>query len=252
MIDSPHKPSTAMWLKAETEKRGLLRYIINTKPHGDHWNGNAFFDAPVIAHEGVRTRILNTDMADHTARVGTFGTEEPALLEGYRANPPVITFQDGMTLLVGDHTFEMIHMPGHTLHQAAVIIKEEGVVLTSDNIFHGVQTRLHECNPDRWLAALEGLRKRDEDIFVPGHGVLCGKDYLDEQGEFIIEWKDCVQDAIDRGLTREEAVTTLTALTGRYPMNVEQEGLAPMVMRISAANLYDYLRTTGPRPALAL
>mgnify|MGYP003719641027 CR=1 FL=1 len=52
MIDSPHKPTTAIWLKSEIEKRGLLRYIINTEPHGDHWTGNAFFDAPVIAHEG--------------------------------------------------------------------------------------------------------------------------------------------------------------------------------------------------------
>ncbi len=42
----------------------------------------------------------------------------------------------------------MIHMPGHTLHQAAVIVKEEGVVFTSDNIFHGVQNWLHEANPD--------------------------------------------------------------------------------------------------------
>ena len=121
------------------------------------------FDAPVIAHEGVRTRILNTDMAEHAARVGTFGPEEPALLEGYRANPPIITFQDGMTLRVGDHTFEMIHMPGHTLYQAAVVIKEEGVVFTSDNIFHGVQTWLHECNPDLWLVALESLRKLERD-----------------------------------------------------------------------------------------
>ena len=52
LVDTPHKPSTAMWLKAEIEKRGPrsctgdgssgLRYIINTEPHGDHWTGNAF------------------------------------------------------------------------------------------------------------------------------------------------------------------------------------------------------------------
>ena len=193
MIDSPHKPSTAMRLRAELEKRGQLRYIINTEPHGDHWTGNAFFDVPVIAHEGVRTRILNTDMTDHTARVGTFGPEEPALLEGYRANPPVITFQDSMTLHVGDHTFEMVHIPGHTLYQASVSIKEEGVVFTSGNIFHKVQTWLHEANPDLWLAALESLRKLDEEIFVPGHGAVCGKNYLDEQGAFILEWKEYVR-----------------------------------------------------------
>ena len=79
----------------------------------------------VVAHEGVRARMMDTNMADHVARVGAFGPEEPALLEGYTPNMPVITFKNGMTTHVGDHTFEMIHMPGHTLYQAAILIKEE-------------------------------------------------------------------------------------------------------------------------------
>lgn len=241
MIDSPHKPSNALKLRTEIATRGPLRYIINTEPHGDHWTGNAFFDAPVIAHEGVRQRILTTDMAAHVARVGSFGPEEPKLLEGYTPNAPVITFQSGMTLHVGDHTFAMIHMPGHTAYQAAICIKEEGVVFTSDNIFHKVQTWLQEANPDLWLVALEALRKLDEEIFIPGHGAVCGKDYLDEQGAFIQEWKAYVKRGIDQGMTRDEAIARLTAMAERYPMDVGQDGMAPMVMRLNVANLYDYL-----------
>jgi cyclase len=248
MIDSPHKPSDALKLKAEIEKRGQLRYIINTEPHGDHWTGNAFFDAPVIAHEGVRTRILNTDLDEHIARVSAFGPEEPALMEGYTPNAPVITFKNGMTMHVGDHTFEMIHMPGHTLYQAAIIVKEEGVVFTSDNIFRKVQTWLHEANPDLWLVALESLRHLDEDIFVPGHGEVCDKGYLDEQGSFVLEWKEYVKKGIDQGMTRDEAIANLTAMTERYPMDVGQAGMAPMVMRMNAANLYDYLTGSWPPP----
>ena len=52
MIDSPHKPTDAIKLKADIARHGELRYIINTEPHGDHWTGNAFFQVPVIAHEG--------------------------------------------------------------------------------------------------------------------------------------------------------------------------------------------------------
>jgi cyclase len=248
MIDSPHKPSDALKLKAEIEKRGELRYIINTEPHGDHWTGNAFFDAPVIAHEGVRTRILSTDLEEHIARVSAFGPEEPALMGGYIPNAPVITFKNGMTMHVGDHTFEMIHMPGHTLYQAAIIVKEEGVVFTSDNIFHKVQTWLHEANPDLWLVALESLRYLDEDIFVPGHGEVCDKGYLDEQGSFVLEWKEYVKKGIDQGMTRDEAIANLTAMTERYPMDVGQAGMAPMVMRMNAANLYDYLTGSWPPP----
>jgi len=180
-------------------------------------------------------------MAEHLSRVAAFGPEEPALLQGYVPNIPVITFKNGMTLNVGDHTFQMIHMPGHTPYQAAILIKEEGVVFTSDNIFHKVHTWLHEANPDLWLVALDSLRKLDEEIFVPGHGEVCGKGYLDEQGTFILEWKDYVKGAIDQGMTREEAVANLTKMTDRYPMDVEQDGMAPTVMRMNAGNLYDYL-----------
>ncbi len=245
MIDSPQKPSDALRLKAGIEKRGELRYIINTEPHGDHWTGNAFFDAPVVAHEGVRTRILNTNMEEHVARVASFGPEEPKLLEGYVPNAPIITFKNGMTLHVGDHTFQMTHMPGHTLYQAAISIKEEGVVFTSDNIFHKVQTYVQEANPDEWLATLESLRHLDEEVFVPGHGALCDKGYLDEQGAYLMEWKEYVRSALERGMTKDEAIENLTAMTDRYPMDVGQDGTSPRVMRMNVANLYDYLTGTG-------
>jgi cyclase len=218
-----------------------VRYILNTEPHGDHWTGNAYFEAPVIAHAGVRKRILETNMKEHVARVGAFGPLEPELLKDYRPNAPILTFEEGMTLHVGNHTFECIAMPGHTAYQAAICVKEEGVVFTSDNIFHKCHTWLQEADPKAWLRTIDALRGLDEDIFVPGHGDVCGKDYLDEQGSFIEEWIHYVQNAIDRGMTKQEAMDQLTAMTDRYPMDIEQEGMAPGVMKRNIANLYDYL-----------
>ncbi len=223
----------------------MLRYILNTEPHGDHWTGNAYFDVPVVAHEGVRTRILTTDLAAHVARVATFGPEEPKLLEGYRPNAPIITFQNEMKLHVGNHTFRLVHMPGHTAYQAAVIVEEEGVVFTSDNIFCKVHTWLQEADPDLWLGALESLRGLREDTFVPGHGPVCDKKYLNEQGTFIREWVDYVRGAVGQGLTREQCVADLTAMTDRYPMDIGQNGMAPMVMKMNVANLYDFVTSAG-------
>ena len=74
LIDGPHKPSDTLRLRAEIERRGQpLRYILNTEPHGDHWTSNPYFDAPVVAHQGVRQRILETNMPEMLARVATFG-----------------------------------------------------------------------------------------------------------------------------------------------------------------------------------
>lgn len=245
LIDTPNKPSDALRLKGEIEKRGQLRYIINTEPHGDHWTGNSFFDAPVIAHEGVRKRILRTNVDQHIAWVGAMGAEEPPLLEGYRPNAPVITFDKEMTLHVGNHTFRMIHMPGHTPYQAAVVVEEEGVAFTSDNVFCKVQTWLQEAQPDLWYQALDDLKALPVETLVPGHGPLCDKTYLGEQRAFIQEWVDYVEQAIDRGLTREQAVEQLTAFTDRYPMDAGQEGMSPRVQKLNAANLYDYVKGEG-------
>jgi len=245
LIDTPHKPSDAVRLKAEIERRGRLRYIINTEPHGDHWTGNAFFNVPVVAQEGVRARILGTDLAAHVARVASFGPEEAKLLENYKPNAPVITFQNEMTLHVGNHTFRIVHMPGHTPYQAAVIVEEDGVAFTSDNIFCKVQTWLQEANPDLWLKALESLRTLREDTFVPGHGPVCDKRYLDEQGSFMREWVEVVRGGIALGMNKEECLANLTALTDRYPMDVGQDGMAPRVMQLNVANLYDFLTGAG-------
>jgi glyoxylase-like metal-dependent hydrolase (beta-lactamase superfamily II) len=189
--------------------------------------------------------MLATDMKEHVARVATFGPEEPKLLEGYRPNAPVITFQKEMKLHVGHHTFRMVSMPGHTPYQAAVIVEEEGVVFTSDNIFCKVHTWLQEADPGLWLETLDALGALREDTFVPGHGPVCDKRYLDEQASFVREWVDYVRRAAERGMTRDQAVEQLTALTDRYPMDVGQDGMAPRVMKLNVANLYDYVTGAG-------
>jgi hypothetical protein len=50
---------------------------------------------------------------------------------------------------------------------------------------------------------------------------------------------------VERGLSKEECVASLTAMTDRYPMDVGQDGTAPRVMQLNVANLYDYLTGAG-------
>lgn len=95
------------------------------------------------------------------------------------------------------------------------------------------------------MKALESLRALREDTFVPGHGPVCNKRYLDEQGSFVREWVDYVRGGIEHGMNREECVANLTAFTDRYPMDIGQDGMSPRVMQLNVANLYDYLTGEG-------
>jgi cyclase len=245
LIDTPYKPTDALRMREALAAVGPLRYVVNTEPHLDHWTGNPWFDAPVVAHEGVRRRILDRDIEEHHARIAGLGPDEGVYASSYQARPPSITFSDHLTLFVGDHTFRLINMPGHTPFQSCVVIEEEGVAFTSDNVFCGVHTWLQEADPGAWLRALDDLRALDVQWLVPGHGRVCDRSYLDQQEAVIREWVAYVQAGIDRGLSRDEAMDRLTDLTDRFPMDVEQDGLAPKVMRMNVANLYDYLTGAG-------
>ena len=83
------------------------------------------------------------------------GPDEHLHLQGYAPNTPIITFDSAMTLHVGNHTFRMTHMPGHTKAQAAVSVVEEGVTFTSDNIFCKVHTWIQGGDPNEVAGALE-------------------------------------------------------------------------------------------------
>lgn len=76
---------------------------------------------------------------------------------------------------------------------------------TSDNIFCKVQTWIQEGNPEQWLKALDSLRALREETFVPGHGPVCGKSYLAEQGAFIQEWAAYVRGGIERKMNQRTA-----------------------------------------------
>jgi glyoxylase-like metal-dependent hydrolase (beta-lactamase superfamily II) len=161
-------------------------------------------------------------------------------MEGYFLRRPSITFSERLSLHLGEHTFEVIHLPGHTASQSAVYIPEERVVFTGDNIFNKVQTFLHEAYPDDWLQSLKRIQGLDVDVIIPGHGEVCDKSYIKEQASFIEEWVDAVKDAIKQGLTKEEAQDGISFLD-RYPMDIGIEALGPEVQRWNVARLYDLL-----------
>ncbi len=81
----------------------------------------------------------------------TMAPEQVSLMDGFKFRPPTITLNDRLTLFLGDHTFEVIAMPGHSPSQVAVFIPQERVVCTSDNVSYKVAPWLHEALPFDWL-----------------------------------------------------------------------------------------------------
>lgn len=242
MVDSPYRPSDAIRWREEIARRGKVLYLINTESHRDHITGNAFFDVPVIAHQGIRAEFLNLggDAADrrgHRSRGSV-----PA--GGLPAQPsPIDLHRPADPLHLGEQTLEILCLPGHTLYQTAVYLPHERVVFTGDNVCNAGQPFLHQAKPKQWLRSLDQIGQLEADHVVPGHGEVGDKGTLPSMRDYLAEFMAEVQKAIDAGLPRAEVVERIcqTAKLWQRALPPGVEAVFAMFKRVMAERIYEEL-----------
>ena len=258
VIDTPQLPTRAVSMRKAAEEHGPVRYIINTEHHVDHIFGNYYFRGAgeVVHHQGVYDNFMEVtpalDSFDYAHEaVPTDDPDGEAIFpdrEAYFADPNKgsIVFTGDLTLRVGDHTFELLHTPGHTPGQIAVHVPEERVVFTGDTIFSECQTWLMGSNVTQWLTALDRIAALDVDWVVPGHGEVVRPEYLARQRANLVDWVQAVADAVAQGWSREETVEKVS-FADRYPVDIGQGYMMKHIQTLNAGSLWDKL--TQARPA---
>jgi cyclase len=258
IIDTPQLPTKAVAMRKEAEAHGPIRYVINTEHHVDHIFGNYYFRGAgaVVHHQGVYDNFMEVtptlDSFDYAHEaVPTDDPKGEAIFptrEEYFADPNkgAIVFTGDLTVRVGDHTFNLLHTPGHTPGQIAVHVPEERVVFTGDTIFSECQTWLMGSNVTQWLTALDRIATLDVDWVVPGHGDVVTPAYLARQRSNLVDWVQAVADAVANGWSREETVARVS-FADRYPVDVGQGYMMNHIQTLNAGSLWDKL--TQARPA---
>ncbi|MQA10205.1 MAG: MBL fold metallo-hydrolase [Pseudonocardiaceae bacterium] len=258
IVDTPQLPTKAVAMREEAETYGPIRYIINTEHHVDHIFGNYYFkgSGTVVHHQGVYDNFMEV-----TPKLDSFEyareaipTDDPdgeAIFpdrETYFADPNKgqIVFTSDLTLRVGNHSFELLHTPGHTPGQIAVHVPEERVVFTGDTIFSECQTWLMGSNVTDWLAALDRVATLDVDWIIPGHGDVVTPDYLARQRVNLLDWVQAVAEAVAKGWSRDETVARVN-FADRYPVDIGQAYMMDHIQTLNAGSLWDKL--TQGRPA---
>jgi cyclase len=252
VIDTPQLPTRAVAMRQKAESHGPIRYLINTEHHVDHIFGNYYFKGAgaVVEHQGLYDNfmVVTPDLDPYAYAKEAIPTDDPegaAIFpdrDAYYADPNkgTIVFAGDLTLRVGDHTFRLLHTPGHTPGQLAVHVPEERVVFTGDTVFSECQTWLMTSNVEQWLDALERIRTLDVDHVIPGHGPVTTKRYLDMQRAVLLEWKTAVAVAVAKGWTREETIARVN-FAERYPVDIGQGYMMGHIQTLNAASLYDKL-----------
>jgi len=239
VIDTPMVPANAKKVAAEIAGFGPVRYVINTEPHGDHIAGNCYFGGMVVTQDGTRDALLAAKPEEITGMLRMMSPESLPLDKEFYFRPSDITFSEALTLYLGDHTFHLIHTPGHTPYSLAVHVPEERIVFTSDNVNLGMPI-FRDSLPDEWLKTLKRLEELDVDKVVPGHGAVTDKSCFSLMAKSVKDWMDAMTDAIDKGMSLEEAREKIP----RAPQfaRMPTEGPAAGFLRMNIESLYRYYK----------
>lgn len=246
---------TAQWITNLLKMRefalenGPIKYLINTEPHIDHIFGNHWFagECPVIGHEKIFDsfwKVAGAECYDYS--VDVIKRQDPQALkfmpsrEDYIINKPQITFSERMSLVLGDHHFELYYTPGHSDSNISVYVPEEKVLFVGDTLFVDCQVWLHSADIDKLLESLRFLRKFDAEYIIPGHGPVVTKEYIDVQIAFIYEWITAVANGMAKGWTREECIKRIN-FSDRYPVDIGQSEMMEYIQTTNVVKLYDYL-----------
>ena len=171
LIDAANDPELLVELVAEHAPK--LALIVTTHQHGDHWQAlEAVAEssgAPTAAHE------LDAEPLPVTPS---------RLLSG------------GDVIDIGDLTFDVIHLRGHTPGSVALALRPSGEriavqLFTGDCLFPGGPGRT--TTPEEFDSLMTGLESRvfgvygDETVVYPGHG---DDTTLGEERPRLAEWRE--------------------------------------------------------------
>lgn len=149
-----------------------LELIVTTHQHGDHW----------LALEAV------------TAATGVPTAAHPLDAEALPVRPDRL-LDDGDTLTVGEVTFDVIHLAGHTPGSIALAFAEAGNgrthLFTGDSLFPGGVGKTADA--DMFASLLNDVEQKlfvrypDDTVVYPGHG---DDTTLGTERPHLGEWRD--------------------------------------------------------------
>jgi glyoxylase-like metal-dependent hydrolase (beta-lactamase superfamily II) len=164
VIDAPQDVTQPI-MAAAKEAGATIEQIVITHPHWDHIG-----DAATLREQTGAPLAAHPRATDGLAKPGSAVMELPAPI------PPVTPdrlLDEGDTVTLGRHTFEVLYLPGHEPSHIALYSEPDRVLLSGDVLFPGGHGRVDipGSDPATMRDTLARLVDLPADVTVyPGHG----------------------------------------------------------------------------------
>jgi cyclase len=238
VVDTLPFPQETRELLFFVQERGLrVPFVINTHSHADHVNGSYLFEeADLVAHRHCRAILRR-----HGERVLEEAKAETPELAEVQLRLPSITFDQELTLRLGDRTMRLIHLPGHTPDLIGVYVEEDKILFAGD----AVMPVPYIVGGDR-EAMIDSLRiigQLSLENIVQGHGEVILRGEVEqalESSTFYLETiYEKVKEAVEAGAPPELVAEIDIEQCGksRIPLN----GLVQQLHEANLLHLYELM-----------
>ena len=207
-----------------------FRHVVNTHHHGDHVNGNQYFEgAEIISHPYCRDEVVRVANAAGPAfwpkREGRADGTEPR-----RIVPPTTTFDGTMTLRYGTNVVELLPMvPAHTYGDIVAYLPQNQVMFVGDIGFFYVVPWCQNAHPSNWIEVCNRIDGMDAEVVVAGHGPIGGKAELADMRDYLVRLKQETRRRYDARMSAGAAAADIRM--GKYDNWVGPERIVMDVQR---------------------
>ncbi|MEK6709364.1 MAG: MBL fold metallo-hydrolase [Nitrospinota bacterium] len=186
--------------------------VLNTHHNFDHTSDNGYyhgrgavsFGVDLIAQEMEREERAGVWVKQMAGR----GPDVTPYIGKLHVAPPMVTFEEMITIRYGGRTFQMIYIDHcHTLGDSVVWMPEERVLFAGDLLDNRTLPVNRLGNFANWIAAMDILEMFPAKRIIPGHGPLPGpgKAVIRENRDYLVRLRERTQAALRKAKTPEGA-----------------------------------------------
>lgn len=175
--------------------------LVNTHSHLDHTFGNCVFgpEVTIVGHELCREEIMEAGEGMIATAQGLFPRVDFGEID---IVPPMLTFDDEITLYAGDLAVHLEHVgPAHTTNDVIAWIPERRLLISGDIIFNQGTPFAVGGSIIGWLQTLEEIRDLGAETLIPGHGPVCGPEVIDDVAAYLRFVQDRARAGFEAGAT---------------------------------------------------
>jgi cyclase len=191
-----------------------IKWLVNTHFHGDHHYGNSAFKAAgatIVAQRDTAHLMQRLHPKETARRVDGF---KKAGLDPNEVKLvlPDVTFDSEMTIRLGGREVRLIYLgPGQQAGDTFVAIPHVRVLFTPGAFARrSMPNMAFTPSVENWIKLLNTVAAMDVDKILPAHGDVAVPADVKELAAMIGDEYATVKAAIDKGVSLDDAIKTLT------------------------------------------